>query len=40
MRRKARQRRAYPFEIAVNDPELVEVGHTRCDIRELKVINK
>ena len=27
----------YPFEITMNNPEFVEVGHARCDPAQLRV---
>ena len=30
----------YPFEISMDDPELMEVGHSGHDIRKLKVIEE
>jgi len=38
---KANQERwAYPFEIPVNDPEVVKVGHTGRGLGELKVLDE
>ena len=37
MRRKAHQHWTYPLEIAVDNAELVKVGYTRHDLRELDV---
>lgn len=30
----------YPLKIPMNDPELVKVGHTRRDLRELKIVDE
>ena len=40
MRRKAHQHWTYPLEIAVDDAELVKVGYTRHDLRELNGIDE
>ena len=34
------ERWAYPLEIPVNDSELVDVGYTERDLRELKVVGQ